>query len=75
MTIKLVTAQDKLKEEAKAVLKDAINQKFETVFVIGLKDEQLYISASAFRSRLEVTGALVAALMDNNAYDTRKGDR
>ncbi len=53
---------DNQAEEAKAVLKDAINQKFETVFVIGLKDEQLYISASAFRSRLEVTGALVEAL-------------
>ncbi len=62
MAIKLVTAQDKLKEEAKVILEDAISQEFETVFVIGLKDEQLYISASAFRSRLEITGALVEAL-------------
>jgi hypothetical protein len=62
MAIKLVTAQDKLKEDVKAVLEDAISREFETVFVIGLKDEQLHITASAFRSRLEITGALVEAL-------------
>ena len=61
MAIELVTAQDKLKESVKEVLEDAIDQEFETVFVIGLKNEQLHVRAS-FRSKLEITGALVEAL-------------
>ena len=51
----------RLKQEAKEVLEEAIEQNFDSVILFGYKDGNIHIKHSSNHSTLEQLGALSAA--------------
>ncbi len=60
---KLVVFEGKkehLKKEAKSVLEDAIENEFETVLVLGIKNQKIYCTSSAISDVLSFLGMIEA---------------
>lgn len=66
--IKLVTARDEVKQDAKQLLTEAIGRDFESVLVIGWKDGKVQFNNSASLDAIKIIGALETAKM--NYYST-----
>ncbi len=56
------TINSTFEESSKAVLEESIAENFETVIVFGFKNGLIYTKNSRAKSRLEVMGALMAAI-------------
>lgn len=59
--MEIVSTCEKLKDDARRLLEEAISKDFESVFVIGMKDGRVFISSSEIRNLTLIIGALEEA--------------